>query len=159
VTRSPPLPPPLPWPPGVLSQPCLAILYPSPPNPRPPPPTYTTTHTLLLNPLSQSPPASADPDLTTLALGTDLTTLGLNLNSPEALWKTFSSPWADGPGKPEPDFRVGVQREYVCWVQRVCVCWVQQECVWVQQECVCFVCVRVCGRGGEFEGRGLEGCG
>lgn len=46
-----------------------------------------------------------DPDVTTLALGTDLTTLGLNLNSPEALWKTFSSPWADAPGKPEPDFR------------------------------------------------------
>jgi len=42
-----------------------------------------------------------DPDVTTLALGTDLTTLGLNLNSPEALWKTFSSPWADGPAKPE----------------------------------------------------------
>jgi CCR4-NOT transcription complex subunit 2 len=53
-----------------------------------------------------------DPDLTTLALGTDLTTLGLNLNSPEALWKTFASPWADGPGKPEPDFKVGgVSRE------------------------------------------------
>lgn len=48
----------------------------------------------------------SDPDLTTLALGTDLTTLGLNLNSPEALWKTFASPWADGPGKPEPDFKV-----------------------------------------------------
>ena len=46
-----------------------------------------------------------DPDVTTLALGTDLTTLGLNLNSPEALWKTFSSPWADTPGKSEPDFR------------------------------------------------------
>eukprot|EP00887_Chlorella_sp_A99_P004208 scaffold15.g4208.t1 len=48
-----------------------------------------------------------DPDLTTLALGTDLTTLGLNLNSPEALWKTFSSPWADAPGKPEPEFKPG----------------------------------------------------
>lgn len=47
-----------------------------------------------------------DPDLTTLALGTDLTTLGLNLNSPEALWKTFASPWADGPGKPEPEFKI-----------------------------------------------------
>jgi CCR4-NOT transcription complex subunit 2 len=28
----------------------------------------------------------SDPDLTTLALGTDLTTLGLNLNSPEPLY-------------------------------------------------------------------------
>lgn len=47
-----------------------------------------------------------DPDLTTLALGTDLTTLGLNLNSPDNLFKTFASPWADGPHKAEPDFKV-----------------------------------------------------
>mmetsp|Transcript_65508 Transcript_65508/g.207068 ORF Transcript_65508/g.207068 Transcript_65508/m.207068 type:complete len:721 (-) Transcript_65508:104-2266(-) len=46
----------------------------------------------------------SDPDLTTLALGTDLTTLGLNLNSPESLYKTFSSPWADGPSRAEPEF-------------------------------------------------------
>ena len=38
----------------------------------------------------------SDPDLTTLALGTDLTTLGLNLNSPEPLYKTFGSPWWGG---------------------------------------------------------------
>lgn len=43
----------------------------------------------------------SDPDLTTLALGTDLTTLGLNLNSPEPLYKTFGSPWADTPPRPE----------------------------------------------------------
>ena len=43
----------------------------------------------------------SDPDLTTLALGTDLTTLGLNLNSPEPLYKTFGSPWADTPPWPE----------------------------------------------------------
>ena len=47
-----------------------------------------------------------DPDLTTLALGTDLTTLGLHLNSPENVYKTFASPWADQPLRPEPDFRV-----------------------------------------------------
>jgi len=46
-----------------------------------------------------------DPDLTTLSLGTDLTTLGLNLNSPDALWKTFS-PWAEGPLKQEIDARI-----------------------------------------------------
>lgn len=56
---------------------------------------------------SHSPPRFADPDLTTLALGTDLTTLGLNLNSTESLWKTFASPWADGPSKAEPEFKVG----------------------------------------------------
>lgn len=49
-----------------------------------------------------------DPDLTTLALGTDLTTLGLNLNSPDNLHKTFASPWSDGPLKPEPEFKVRI---------------------------------------------------
>ena len=46
----------------------------------------------------------SDADLSTLALGTDLTTLGLNLNSPEPLYKTFGGPWADAPCRPEPDF-------------------------------------------------------
>ena len=45
----------------------------------------------------------SDPDLTTLALGTDLTTLGLNLNSADSLWKTFASPWADAPSAGEPE--------------------------------------------------------
>lgn len=53
---------------------------------------------------------AVEPDLTTLALGTDLTTLGLNLNSTESLWKTFASPWADGPSKPDPEFKVRVDR-------------------------------------------------
>ena len=43
----------------------------------------------------------SDPDVTTLALGTDLTTLGLNLNSPEPLYKTFGSPWSDAPPRRE----------------------------------------------------------
>lgn len=43
----------------------------------------------------------SDPDLTTLALGTDLTTLGLNLNSPDPLYKTFGSPWSDAPPRHE----------------------------------------------------------
>ena len=46
-------------------------------------------------------------DPTTLAMGTDLTTLGLNLNSPEQLYKTFASPWAERPLEPDPDFKVG----------------------------------------------------
>lgn len=53
------------------------------------------------------------PDLTTLALGTDLTTLGLNLNSRENLYKTFASPWADGPTRGEPDFTLPP-----CYTQR-----------------------------------------
>lgn len=48
----------------------------------------------------------SDPDLTTLALGTDLTGLGLHLNSPENVYKTFASPWAEAPLRPEPDFKV-----------------------------------------------------
>ncbi|KAI5073467.1 hypothetical protein GOP47_0011480 [Adiantum capillus-veneris] len=43
-------------------------------------------------------------DLTTLALGTDLTTLGLDLNARDNLYKRFASPWAEGPAKGEPEF-------------------------------------------------------
>jgi len=48
-----------------------------------------------------------DADRGTLALGTDLTSLGLNLNSSEALHTSFSSPWSDRPGtKNEPQFNL-----------------------------------------------------
>lgn len=45
-----------------------------------------------------------DPDLNTLALGMDLTNLGLNLNSPECLYATFASPWSDAPARKDPEF-------------------------------------------------------
>ncbi|KAH6766210.1 NOT2 / NOT3 / NOT5 family [Perilla frutescens var. hirtella] len=48
----------------------------------------------------------SDPDLTSLALGIDLTTLGLNLNSAENLHKTFGSPWSDEPAKGDPEYAV-----------------------------------------------------
>ncbi|KAG4985468.1 hypothetical protein JHK86_033159 [Glycine max] len=48
----------------------------------------------------------SDPDLTSLALGIDLTTLGLNLNSSENLHKTFGSPWSDESAKGDPEFTV-----------------------------------------------------
>ncbi|XP_039027749.1 probable NOT transcription complex subunit VIP2 isoform X4 [Hibiscus syriacus] len=48
----------------------------------------------------------SDPDLTSLALGIDLTTLGLNLNSSENLYKTFGSPWSDEPAKSDLEFTV-----------------------------------------------------
>ncbi|KAI7732568.1 hypothetical protein M8C21_024174, partial [Ambrosia artemisiifolia] len=48
----------------------------------------------------------SDPDLTSLALGIDLTTLGLNLNSSENLHKTFGSPWLDESTKEPPEFTV-----------------------------------------------------
>ncbi|PKA51816.1 hypothetical protein AXF42_Ash008045 [Apostasia shenzhenica] len=48
-----------------------------------------------------------DPNLTSLAMGMDLTTLGLNLlSSPGDLHKTFSSPWSDEPAKGEPEFSI-----------------------------------------------------
>ncbi|KAK9807318.1 hypothetical protein WJX73_001354 [Symbiochloris irregularis] len=48
----------------------------------------------------------SDADVTTLALGTDLTTLGLHLNGVEPVYDTFASPWAEYPIKPDPDFKV-----------------------------------------------------
>ncbi|KAL3653120.1 putative NOT transcription complex subunit vip2 [Castilleja foliolosa] len=48
----------------------------------------------------------SDPALTSLALGMDLTTLGLDLNSSENLHKTFGSPWSGEPTKGDPEFNV-----------------------------------------------------
>ncbi|XP_062220494.1 probable NOT transcription complex subunit VIP2 isoform X1 [Phragmites australis] len=47
-----------------------------------------------------------DAELASLALGIDLTTLGLNLNSPDNLYKTFGSPWSNEPAKGDPDFHI-----------------------------------------------------
>uniref|UniRef100_A0ACD5WRW3 Uncharacterized protein n=1 Tax=Avena sativa TaxID=4498 RepID=A0ACD5WRW3_AVESA len=46
-----------------------------------------------------------DADLASLALGIDLTSLGLNLNSPDNLYETFGSPWSNEPAKGDPDFQ------------------------------------------------------
>ncbi|XP_064399310.1 CCR4-NOT transcription complex subunit 2-like isoform X2 [Halichondria panicea] len=56
--------------------------------------------------------ADSDPNLVALALGSDLTTLGLNLNSPESLYNTFASPWADAPCRPQ-DIDYSVPQEYL----------------------------------------------
>jgi NOT2/NOT3/NOT5 C-terminal len=45
-------------------------------------------------------------DLSMLALGTDLTTLGLNLNSPESLHETFASPFSDKPARRDPEYHL-----------------------------------------------------
>ena len=47
-----------------------------------------------------------NPDLNTLALGTDLTTMGLDLNSPDCLFTTFASPWADAPAAQSRQFNL-----------------------------------------------------
>lgn len=49
---------------------------------------------------------SKEPGPTSLALGLDLTTLGLNLNSQDNLYKTFGSPWSNEPAKGEPDYQI-----------------------------------------------------
>lgn len=48
-----------------------------------------------------------DPNLTSLAMGMDLTTLGLNLLSPPGdLHKKFNSPWSDEPAKGESEYSI-----------------------------------------------------
>ncbi|KAL9135451.1 MAG: hypothetical protein Q9175_003362 [Cornicularia normoerica] len=48
-----------------------------------------------------------NPDVSYLARGQDLTTLGLNLNSAEPLYPTFAGPFADPGSRPmRPDFRL-----------------------------------------------------
>mmetsp|Transcript_11098 Transcript_11098/g.21673 ORF Transcript_11098/g.21673 Transcript_11098/m.21673 type:complete len:542 (-) Transcript_11098:125-1750(-) len=47
-----------------------------------------------------------DADRGTLALGTDLTTLGLNLNSSESLHTSFSSPWSDRQSTRDPPYQL-----------------------------------------------------
>ncbi|XP_049782337.1 CCR4-NOT transcription complex subunit 2 isoform X1 [Schistocerca cancellata] len=51
--------------------------------------------------------AETDPNLVSLALGQDLTALGLNLNSPDNLYPNFGGPWAETPCRPQDiDFHV-----------------------------------------------------
>jgi len=48
----------------------------------------------------------ADKDLNVLALGSDLAGFGLNLNSTECLYSSFTSPFSEQPSAPEPQFSV-----------------------------------------------------
>lgn len=51
--------------------------------------------------------ADTDPNLVSLALGTDLTNLKLDLNSPEPLYSSFPGPWSSDALKPyEIDYQV-----------------------------------------------------
>ncbi|GKZ01420.1 hypothetical protein MPSEU_001092800 [Mayamaea pseudoterrestris] len=47
-----------------------------------------------------------DADRNALALGSDLTLLGLNLGSAEQIYSTFSSPWSDAPVSKEPHYQL-----------------------------------------------------
>eukprot|EP00979_Chaetoceros_neogracilis_P003277 scaffold577_cov273-Chaetoceros_neogracile.AAC.11 len=48
----------------------------------------------------------SDADRNALAVGSDLTSLGLNLNSSENLYSTFASPWSDSPANREPQYQL-----------------------------------------------------
>ncbi|CAG0893159.1 unnamed protein product [Cyprideis torosa] len=54
----------------------------------------------------------ADPSLVSLALGQDLTQLGVNLNSPDLLHPTFGGPWSESPLRPQ-DVSYSVPHEYM----------------------------------------------
>jgi CCR4-NOT transcription complex subunit 2 len=47
-----------------------------------------------------------DADRNSLALGTDLQMMGLNLGTTEQIYSTFSSPWSDGGAAKEPQYQV-----------------------------------------------------
>ena len=51
-----------------------------------------------------------DADRNALALGSDLTSLGLNLNSSDQLYSTFASPWSENPTNREPQYQVSTNR-------------------------------------------------
>ncbi|QQP38709.1 Uncharacterized protein FKW44_019367 [Caligus rogercresseyi] len=58
------------------------------------------------------PSSMTDPNLVSLALGAELTTLGLNLNSDVNLYPTFAGPWAETPCRPQ-DIDYHVPQEYL----------------------------------------------
>jgi len=47
-----------------------------------------------------------DADRNALALGSDLTALGMNLNSSDKLYSTFASPWSESPTAREPQYQL-----------------------------------------------------
>mmetsp|Transcript_19347 Transcript_19347/g.22411 ORF Transcript_19347/g.22411 Transcript_19347/m.22411 type:complete len:428 (+) Transcript_19347:119-1402(+) len=49
-----------------------------------------------------------DADRNALALGSDLTLLGLNLNSSDQLYSTFASPWSESPTSREPQYQLPI---------------------------------------------------
>ena len=76
------------------------------------PPTMVTDQFGMIGLLTFIRAAETDPNLVSLALGADLTTLGLNLNSESNLYPTFGGPWADTPCRPQ-DIDYHVPHEYL----------------------------------------------
>jgi len=76
------------------------------------PPSMVTDQFGMIGLLTFIRAAETDPNLVSLALGADLTTLGLNLNSEVNLYPTFGGPWADTPCRPQ-DIDFHVPHEYL----------------------------------------------
>lgn len=76
------------------------------------PPSMVTDQFGMIGLLTFIRAAETDPNLVSLALGADLTTLGLNLNSEVNLYPTFGGPWAETPCRPQ-DIDYPVPYEYL----------------------------------------------
>ena len=76
------------------------------------PPSMVTDQFGMIGLLTFIRAAETDPNLVSLALGADLTTLGLNLNSEVNLYPTFGGPWAETPCRPQ-DIDFHVPHEYL----------------------------------------------
>ena len=63
-----------------------------------------------------------DADRNALALGSDLTSLGLNLNSSDQLYSTFASPWSENPTSREPQYQVSMKRVNGLLLTRFHIC-------------------------------------
>lgn len=63
------------------------------------PPTMVNNQFGMIGLLTFIRAAESDPNLVSLAMGQDLTALGLNLNSMENLYQSFGGPFSDGPAR------------------------------------------------------------
>jgi CCR4-NOT transcription complex subunit 2 len=76
------------------------------------PPTMVNNQFGMIGLLTFIRAAESDPNLVSLAMGQDLTALGLNLNSMENLYQSFAGPFSDSPARPQ-DIDYQVPSEYL----------------------------------------------
>lgn len=76
------------------------------------PPTMVNNQFGMIGLLTFIRAAESDPNLVSLAMGQDLTALGLNLNSMENLYQSFGGPFSDSPARPQ-DIDYPVPSEYL----------------------------------------------
>jgi CCR4-NOT transcription complex subunit 2 len=76
------------------------------------PPTMVNNQFGMIGLLTFIRAAESDPNLVSLAMGQDLTALGLNLNSMENLYQSFGGPFTDNSARPQ-DIDYPVPSEYL----------------------------------------------